>query len=332
MSGDQERSHFSFPSHDELSSLVSWKPAGGATDSAGDPRGFGPRAVPPPVSLTDVLRGSMMDYGALARAFDLPCSAPSDVLAPGGMASSRELMADVGNAGNSMTPSSGCGGSATPMTPNSSTSWSSTEAAGEEDAERCKKDEPKQEEEVEKQRVKVEEEGGDTSEKVNKSKKKGEKRQRDPRFAFVTESEVDHLDDGYRWRKYGQKAVKNSPYPRSYYRCTTQKCPVKKRVERSYQNPRIVITTYEGKHAHECPATVRGSTHLLPPPSAMSTSFCQNLVMQQMNQLNNDNSLQANINPNVYLANLPPSLQQLQLPDYGLLQDIIPSFIHGGQP
>lgn len=48
----------------------------------------------------------------------------------------------------------------------------------------------------------------------NKDKKKGEKRQREPRFAFMTKSEVDHLEDGYRWRKYGQKAVKNSPYPR----------------------------------------------------------------------------------------------------------------------
>jgi len=31
----------------------------------------------------------------------------------------------------------------------------------------------------------------------------------------MTKSEVDHLEDGYRWRKYGQKAVKNSPFPRS---------------------------------------------------------------------------------------------------------------------
>ena len=35
-----------------------------------------------------------------------------------------------------------------------------------------------------------------------------------PRFAFQTRSENDILDDGYRWRKYGQKAVKNSAYPR----------------------------------------------------------------------------------------------------------------------
>ena len=35
-----------------------------------------------------------------------------------------------------------------------------------------------------------------------------------PRFAFQTRSADDILDDGYRWRKYGQKAVKNSAYPR----------------------------------------------------------------------------------------------------------------------
>ncbi|KAL5230825.1 hypothetical protein ABZP36_029601 [Zizania latifolia] len=50
---------------------------------------------------------------------------------------------------------------------------------------------------------------------------------------------------------------------RSYYRCTTQKCPVKKRVERSYQDAAVVITTYEGKHTHPIPATLRGSAHLL---------------------------------------------------------------------
>lgn len=35
-----------------------------------------------------------------------------------------------------------------------------------------------------------------------------------PRFAFQTRSADDILDDGYRWRKYGQKAVKNSMSPR----------------------------------------------------------------------------------------------------------------------
>ncbi|MBA0810528.1 hypothetical protein Gohar_002514 [Gossypium harknessii] len=36
------------------------------------------------------------------------------------------------------------------------------------------------------------------------------------RFAFKTKSEVEILDDGYRWRKYGKKWVKNSPNPRYF--------------------------------------------------------------------------------------------------------------------
>ncbi|PON52342.1 WRKY domain containing protein [Trema orientale] len=92
----------------------------------------------------------------------------------------------------------------------------------------------------------------------NKVKKKGQKRMRQPRFAFMTKSEVDHLEDGYRWRKYGQKAVKNSPFPRSYYRCTNSKCTVKKRVERSSDDPTIVITTYEGQHCHHTVGFPRG--------------------------------------------------------------------------
>ncbi|KAG6426221.1 hypothetical protein SASPL_110441 [Salvia splendens] len=93
---------------------------------------------------------------------------------------------------------------------------------------------------------------------AGKPKKKGQKRIRQPRFAFVTKSEVDHLEDGYRWRKYGQKAVKNSPFPRSYYRCTNSKCMVKKRIERSFEDPSVVITTYEGQHSHYSVGYPRG--------------------------------------------------------------------------
>ncbi|KAF3440475.1 hypothetical protein FNV43_RR18759 [Rhamnella rubrinervis] len=34
------------------------------------------------------------------------------------------------------------------------------------------------------------------------------------RVAFRTKSELEVLDDGYKWRKYGKKSVKNSPNPR----------------------------------------------------------------------------------------------------------------------
>ncbi|XP_033133081.1 probable WRKY transcription factor 13 isoform X2 [Brassica rapa] len=81
-------------------------------------------------------------------------------------------------------------------------------------------------------------------------KPKTRKKVREPRFCFKTLSDVDVLDDGYRWRKYGQKVVKNTQHPRSYYRCTQEKCRVKKRVERLADDPRMVITTYEGRHLH----------------------------------------------------------------------------------
>nr|QCV57290.1 WRKY transcription factor [Fagopyrum tataricum] len=55
--------------------------------------------------------------------------------------------------------------------------------------------------------------------------------------------------DGYNWRKYGQKQVKGSEYPRSYYKCTHPNCPVKKKVERSFDG-QIAEIVYEEQHNH----------------------------------------------------------------------------------
>jgi len=49
---------------------------------------------------------------------------------------------------------------------------------------------------------------------VKKEKVKLNKRVREPRYAIQTRSDVEVMEDGYKWRKYGQKAVKNSPHPR----------------------------------------------------------------------------------------------------------------------
>ncbi|CAA0407218.1 unnamed protein product [Arabidopsis thaliana] len=57
-------------------------------------------------------------------------------------------------------------------------------------------------------------------------------------------------DDGYKWRKYGQKSIKNSPNPRSYYKCTNPICNAKKQVERSIDESNTYIITYEGFHFH----------------------------------------------------------------------------------
>jgi len=59
-------------------------------------------------------------------------------------------------------------------------------------------------------------------------------------------------EDGYNWRKYGQKQVKGSEYPRSYYKCTQPNCLVKKKVERSHDG-QITEIIYKGNHNHVKP-------------------------------------------------------------------------------
>ncbi|KAK3134817.1 hypothetical protein QOZ80_5BG0411080 [Eleusine coracana subsp. coracana] len=279
--GGHHQRHFSndFQFHDELASLFAQRPA----DQAGTPM------MQQQPWFTDYLHATApttppLDYyDSFAGEFD-------DVPAVDEV--KRELVMDTVAASRGVGMP---GGGATPLTPNSmSLSSTSSEAcgagagAGEESAGKCKNEDG---EESNKDDGSPANKGdGDMNDKNNKKgsgkgKGKGEKRPRQPRFAFMTKSEVDHLEDGYRWRKYGQKAVKNSPFPRSYYRCTTQKCPVKKRVERSFQDAAVVITTYEGKHTHPIPATLRGSTHLLtaghhpsfrmppPPPPPMGFAY-----------------------------------------------------------
>ncbi|CAI9299885.1 unnamed protein product [Lactuca saligna] len=82
-------------------------------------------------------------------------------------------------------------------------------------------------------------------------------------FGNSTRSQVDIIDDGYRWRKYGQKAVKNSKFPRSYYRCTYQDCNVKKQVQRLSKDEGVVVTTYEGTHSHPIEKSTDNFEHIL---------------------------------------------------------------------
>ncbi|CAK9144334.1 unnamed protein product [Ilex paraguariensis] len=103
----------------------------------------------------------------------------------------------------------------------------------------------------------------DSDAEVKSSKGKGDKKIRKPRHAFQTRSHVDILDDGYRWRKYGQKVVKNNKFPRSYYRCTHQGCNVKKQVQRLSKDEGIVVTTYEGMHSHPIQKSTDNFEHIL---------------------------------------------------------------------
>ncbi|XP_009105004.1 probable WRKY transcription factor 57 [Brassica rapa] len=169
-----------------------------------------------------------------------------------------------------------------------------------------------------------------TPETPKKEKKKAQKQIRQQRFAFMTKSDVDNLEDGYRWRKYGQKAVKNSSFPRSYYRCTNSRCTVKKRVERSSEDPSIVITTYEGQHCHQTVGFPRGgifpahdphnftSHHHLPPPLP-NPYYYQELLHQLHSE--NTSSLQL---PQSTTEDGHVAVSSINQPEEGLLGDIVP--------
>ncbi|GJP46528.1 hypothetical protein CLOM_g5804 [Closterium sp. NIES-68] len=78
----------------------------------------------------------------------------------------------------------------------------------------------------------------------------------EPKLVVAVRSDVDVVDDGYHWRKYGHKLVGGNTFPRSYYRCTSGNCKVRKQVERSKQDPSMVVTTYEGRHNHCAPGPI----------------------------------------------------------------------------
>ncbi|XP_073269687.1 WRKY transcription factor 22-like [Primulina huaijiensis] len=60
--------------------------------------------------------------------------------------------------------------------------------------------------------------------------------------------------DMWSWRKYGQKPIKGSPYPRGYYKCSTSKgCMARKQVERNRSDPGMFIITYTAEHNHPIP-------------------------------------------------------------------------------
>lgn len=64
---------------------------------------------------------------------------------------------------------------------------------------------------------------------------------------------ADTAEDGFRWRKYGQKFVRGSQFPRSYFKCSYAGCSARKHVERSAFGAQLAIT-YEGVHNHQAPS------------------------------------------------------------------------------
>uniref|UniRef100_A0A1J3G9D2 Putative WRKY transcription factor 54 n=1 Tax=Noccaea caerulescens TaxID=107243 RepID=A0A1J3G9D2_NOCCA len=86
------------------------------------------------------------------------------------------------------------------------------------------------------------------------------------------------IEDRYAWRKYGQKEILNTTFPRSYFRCThkpTQGCKATKQVQKQEQDPETFQITYIGYHT--CTAT--DQTH------AKTEPFDDEIIMDSDNTM-----------------------------------------------
>uniref|UniRef100_A0A1D1YRS2 Putative WRKY transcription factor 11 n=2 Tax=Anthurium amnicola TaxID=1678845 RepID=A0A1D1YRS2_9ARAE len=83
------------------------------------------------------------------------------------------------------------------------------------------------------------------------SKRRKSRVKKTVRVPAISSKIADIPSDEYSWRKYGQKPIKGSPFPRGYYKCSTMRgCPARKHVERDPNDPAMLIVTYEAEHRH----------------------------------------------------------------------------------
>ncbi|CAN6327856.1 unnamed protein product [Urochloa humidicola] len=60
------------------------------------------------------------------------------------------------------------------------------------------------------------------------------------------------MEDGFIWRKYGQKVIHGSKYQRLYFRCSYKDdhgCMARRQVQQSEADPSVYLINYFGEHA-----------------------------------------------------------------------------------
>ncbi|XP_043701480.1 probable WRKY transcription factor 14 [Telopea speciosissima] len=121
--------------------------------------------------------------------------------------------------------------------------------------------------------------------------------------------------DLWAWRKYGQKPIKGSPYPRGYYRCSSSKgCSARKQVERSRTDPNMLVITYTSEHNHPWPTqrnALAGSTRSQPTKNNAASKISPSSQTQKSTNLkeeqkdnNTDSVSPTTINPEGLTASM----------------------------
>ncbi|KAH1085613.1 hypothetical protein AAZX31_07G055700 [Glycine max] len=133
------------------------------------------------------------------------------------------------------------------------------------------------------------------------------------------------LDDGYSWRKYGQKDILGAKFPRGYYRCTyrnVQGCLATKQVQKSDEDPMICEITYKGRH------TCSQAGHLnktVAPPSKRKVNFL-GANKHQTHQIKNQIQQEKIEQPPETFFTFGSSGLEVKIEDMDHKEDMFPSF------
>ncbi|XP_020575342.1 probable WRKY transcription factor 70 [Phalaenopsis equestris] len=110
--------------------------------------------------------------------------------------------------------------------------------------------------------------------------------------SWTISTSVPHFD-GHQWRKYGQKRILNSMYPRSYYKCTHHKdqgCPATKTIqqkeEKFFKPPKYTVSynmqhTCKPKETQEIPFVMDSSaiTNTSCSTNIVSSTYSSNEIL-----------------------------------------------------
>nr|WCL15223.1 WRKY7833 [Atractylodes chinensis] len=126
-----------------------------------------------------------------------------------------------------------------------------------------------------------------------------------------------NTNDGYSWRKYGQKDILGAKFPRSYYRCTyrkAQNCLATKQVQRTDEDPTVFEIAYKGKH------TCNHGAQSGPPPPPSPDKHEINPTHHHQPSSSNPSEMLSNLRSNLSVNTLDSTFSFPSTP-FGFLED-----------
>ncbi|CAA6671125.1 unnamed protein product [Spirodela intermedia] len=115
------------------------------------------------------------------------------------------------------------------------------------------------------------------------SKKRKSRLKKVMKVPAISSKVADIPPDEFSWRKYGQKPIKGSPFPRGYYKCSTMRgCPARKHVERDPNDPSMLSSPTRASTAMASTASPTAAISPSPSPSATSCSSPSELITRSI--------------------------------------------------